>query len=96
MYLTYNFYIFSPSFLVFLSAQFSLLCNLSVLMCPHNGHRLFRETLNVHNHPGEEQKQFVSLFEMMLNIPVNSYGHVGTLLPFYRTFTQNEDVMTSN
>ena len=36
------------------------------------------------------------LFELMLNHPVNSYGHVGTLPPFNGTFTQNEDVMTSN
>ena len=36
------------------------------------------------------------LFELMLYVPVNSQGHVGTLPPHYRTFTQNEDVMTSN
>ena len=35
-------------------------------------------------------------FELMFNIPVNSKGHVGTLPPLYGTFTQNEDVMTSN
>ena len=29
------------------------------------------------------------LFDLMLNIPANSYGHVGTLPPFYGTFTQN-------
>ena len=29
----------------------------------------------------------------MLNVPVNSKGHVGRLPPFYGTFTQNEDVM---
>ena len=29
------------------------------------------------------------LFEFMLNVSVNSYGHVGTLPPFYGTFTQN-------
>ena len=28
-------------------------------------------------------------FEMMLNIPVNSYGHVRTFSPFYGTFTEN-------
>ena len=32
----------------------------------------------------------------MLYVPVNSQGHVGTLPPSYGTFTQNEDVMTSN
>ena len=32
----------------------------------------------------------------MLYVPVNSYGHVGTLPPFYGTFTQIEDVITSN
>ena len=33
----------------------------------------------------------VSLFELMLGVPVNSYGHVGTLPPFYWTYmyTQN-------
>ena len=39
---------------------------------------------------------FVCLFELMFNVPVNSYGHVGTLPLFYGTFSQNEDVMTSN
>ena len=38
----------------------------------------------------------VCLLEWMLYVLVNSNGHVGTLPPFYRTFTQNEDVMTSN
>ena len=32
---------------------------------------------------------FVCLFELMLNIPVNSYGHAEMLSPFYGTFTQN-------
>ena len=36
-----------------------------------------------------------ALFELMLTVPVNSHGHDGTLPPFYETFTQNEDVMTS-
>ena len=36
------------------------------------------------------------LFELMLYVPVNSQGHVGTLPPLYGTFTQNEDVMTFN
>ena len=35
------------------------------------------------------------LYELMLCVPVNSYGHVGTLPPFYGTFTPNQDVMTS-
>ena len=39
---------------------------------------------------------FFCLFELMLYVPVNSQGHVGTLPPLYGTFTQNEDVMTSN
>ena len=29
------------------------------------------------------------------NVPVNSYCHVGALTPFYGTFTQNVDLMTS-
>ena len=36
------------------------------------------------------------LFELVLYVPVNSQGHVGTLPPLYGTLTQNEDVMTSN
>ena len=39
---------------------------------------------------------FVCLFELMLYVPVNSSGHVGTLPPLYGTFTQNEGVMPSN
>ena len=35
------------------------------------------------------QKMFVCLFELMLYVPVNSNGHVGTLPPFYGTFTQH-------
>ena len=31
----------------------------------------------------------------MLNIPVNSSGHVGMLPPFHGAFTQNEDVIRS-
>ena len=34
------------------------------------------------------------LFELMRNVPVNSFGHVRTLPPFYRTFTKNEDGLT--
>ena len=30
-----------------------------------------------------------SLFELMFYVPVNSNGHVGTLPPFYGTFTQH-------
>ena len=43
-----------------------------------------------------DNRIFVCLFELMLYVPVNSQGHVGTLPPLYGTFTQNEDVMTSN
>ena len=35
------------------------------------------------------------LFELMIYIPANSQGHVGTLPSFYGTFTQIEDVMNS-
>ena len=38
---------------------------------------------------------FICLFELVLYVLVNIQGHVGTLPPFYGTFTQNEDVMTS-
>ena len=31
----------------------------------------------------------VCVFELMVNVPVNSNGHVGTLPPFYGTFTQH-------
>ena len=34
-------------------------------------------------------------FELILNVPVNSYGHVGALPPFYGTLTKNEDGMTT-
>ena len=37
----------------------------------------------------------VCVFELLLNIPFNSYGHIVTLLPFYGTFTQNKDVVLS-
>ena len=40
----------------------------------------------------------VCLFELMLYIPVNTYGHVGTLPPFYVTFTPKSgchDIQTS-
>ena len=32
---------------------------------------------------------FFCLFDLMLYVPVNGNGHVGTLPPFYGTFTQN-------
>ena len=32
---------------------------------------------------------FICLIELMLNVQVNSYGHVGTLSPFHGTCTQN-------
>ena len=38
----------------------------------------------------------VKKIELMLTVTVNIKGHVGTLPPFYGTFTHNEDVMTSN
>ena len=34
-----------------------------------------------------------SLYDLWLSFPVNSYGHIGTLPPFYGTST-HEDVMT--
>ena len=37
---------------------------------------------------------FVCLFELMLYVPVNRSGHIGTLPPFYGTFTHHYDVMT--
>ena len=40
---------------------------------------------------------FISFsFELMINVLVNSHGHVGVLPPFYGTYTQNDNVMTSN
>ena len=39
--------------------------------------------------------KFLSLFELMLSVQVKSYDHVGTLPPFYGTYTQNYDVITS-
>ena len=40
------------------------------------------------------QEMFVRSFELMLNVPVNSNRHVGTLPRFHGTFTHYEDVMT--
>ena len=37
---------------------------------------------------------FVCLCEVILYVPVNNNGHVGTLPPFYGTFTQHKDGMT--
>ena len=31
----------------------------------------------------------ICLFELMLNVPINSYGHVGTLSPFRGTCVQS-------
>ena len=39
--------------------------------------------------PGFDLEQFVCLFDLMLYVPVNSNGHVGTTPPFYGTFTQH-------
>ena len=36
----------------------------------------------------------ICLFQLKLNIPGGSNGHVGTLSPFYGTFTQHKDVTT--
>ena len=33
--------------------------------------------------------KLICLFELMLYVPVNSDGHVGTLPPFYGNFTQH-------
>ena len=52
--------------------------------------------MRVKNNNNKYTDVFVCLFELMLYVPDNSYGHVGMLLPFYGTFTQNEDVMTSH
>ena len=38
---------------------------------------------------------FVCLFQLWFSIPVNRYGHVGTLPPLYGTLTQNKKFMTS-
>ena len=38
------------------------------------------------------QEGFVCLSELMLNVPVNSYGHVWMSPPFYGTFTKTKDV----
>ena len=37
----------------------------------------------------------IFLFELMLNIPVTAKHHVATFIPFYGTFTKNEDIMIS-
>ena len=37
------------------------------------------------------QSKTFCLFELMLNAPVNSNDHVGTLSPFYGTLTQHQD-----
>ena len=36
---------------------------------------------------GDDSNNVFSLFELMLNVSVNSYGHVGMLPPFYGTCT---------
>ena len=40
------------------------------------------------------QSYTTGLFELMLYVPVNSNGNVGTLPPFYGTFIPHHDVMT--
>ena len=42
-----------------------------------------------------QASKFVCLFELIFYVPVNSYGHVGTLPPFCGTYTNNQDVMIS-
>ena len=42
----------------------------------------------------KHRSSFVCSFELILYVPVNSNGHVGTLPPSYGTFTQHYDVMT--
>ena len=42
-----------------------------------------------------EYRLFVGLV-YYVPVPVNSYGHVGMLPPFYETSTQHCDVMTRN
>ena len=37
---------------------------------------------------------FLCLFELMLNVPLNSNGHVWMLPLFYGTFTKHKDVVT--
>ena len=54
----------------------------------------FSQTITSHRRQCHGRHKFFHLFELMLYVPVNSYGYVGTLPPFYRTFTQNEGVMT--
>ena len=36
----------------------------------------------------------MNLFGLWFSVPVNSYGHVRTLPPFYETSIQHKDVMT--
>ena len=42
-----------------------------------------------------ENKFDFFLFELILYVPVNGYGHVGMLPPFYGTLTLHDDIMTS-
>ena len=53
-------------------------------------------TIYMHQQHRRQTWQRKFLFDFMLNVPIKSKGHVGTLPPFYGTFTQREDVMTSN
>ena len=53
-------------------------------------------TIYMHQQHRRQTWQRKFLFDFMLNVPIKSKGHVGTLPPFYGTFTQSEDVMTSN
>ena len=37
---------------------------------------------DIYKHKKEEKKKIVCFFELMLNVPVNSFGHVEMLPPF--------------
>ena len=60
----------------------------------HNIYRLFNEYHKIFEYFGYPKSEckhfiFVCLFELMVYVPFNSNGHVGTLPPFYGTFTQH-------
>ena len=46
------------------------------------------------NKDSDQTGYFVCLFELMLYVPVNNNDHVGTLPPYFGTFTQHYNVMT--
>ena len=64
-------------------------CSWSVRSCEPK-HTIFLQKPGEHKYNFYLEKLcFVCLFELMLNVPVISNGHVGTLPPFYGTFTQH-------